>query len=183
MKEDKWLCSFCHQQNAVDIGVQDLRVILASRHKLMLSLVYTIAAHRLCSHAMQTGTHCHADSMCTQATLLHAERCGAASGSCGLHSAGHDWPACQPDCRDASNPGGHNSCSFRTAGSKNHHQAGASQHYNAIECSHTYTVCKLPWFMFNLISTVSVCTSWLMRCAPGCKGGALPANHHRVLLT
>lgn len=26
MKEDKWLCSFCHQQNAVDIGVQDLRV-------------------------------------------------------------------------------------------------------------------------------------------------------------
>ncbi|KAL3133773.1 hypothetical protein ABBQ32_008255 [Trebouxia sp. C0010 RCD-2024] len=25
MKEDKWLCSFCHQQNAVDIGVQDLR--------------------------------------------------------------------------------------------------------------------------------------------------------------
>lgn len=25
MKEDIWLCSFCHQQNAVDIGVQDLR--------------------------------------------------------------------------------------------------------------------------------------------------------------
>lgn len=26
MKEDRWLCSFCQQQNAVDIGVQDLRV-------------------------------------------------------------------------------------------------------------------------------------------------------------
>ena len=26
MQEDRWLCSFCQQQNAVDIGVQDLRV-------------------------------------------------------------------------------------------------------------------------------------------------------------
>lgn len=33
MKEDIWLCSFCHQQNAVDIGVQDLRVQTCVPHK------------------------------------------------------------------------------------------------------------------------------------------------------
>lgn len=26
MKEVRWLCSFCQQQNAIDVGVQDLRV-------------------------------------------------------------------------------------------------------------------------------------------------------------
>lgn len=26
MKENRWLCSFCQQQNAIDVGVQDLRV-------------------------------------------------------------------------------------------------------------------------------------------------------------